>query len=187
MLRFNFAETKESTYSKYLKPDLIFFFLIILSVIIGTYLYTATLKQEIKNAQLQIDSLNREIRRLHQIQRTEKELISRKKELQRKLEVVSLLDKRRKVPAFLYFFADPNNVKDIWIDSLNYSGNQLQLTGGTFNIKKFPYFLKILEENLGNILFRKTFRQTYENRELNYKVVYYKFNFGLELKNGTAH
>ncbi len=186
MLRFNFAETKESAYSKYLKPDLIFFFLIIVSVAIGTYLYSVSLNQEIKNAQLQINSLRREISRLRQIQRSEKELISRKRELQKKLDVVSQLDRKRKVPAFLYFFADPDNVKNIWLDSLEYTGNQLYLVGGTFNIKKFPDFLKISEEKLGSILFRKTFRQIYENKELNYKVVYYKFNFGLELKNGTA-
>ena len=186
MLRFNFAETKESAYSKYLKPDLIFFFLIIVSVAVGTYLYSASLNREIKNAQLQINSLKREISRLRQIQRSEKELISRKRELQKKLDVVSQLDRKRKVPAFLYFFADPDNVKNIWLDSLEYTGNQLYLVGGTFNIKKFPDFLKISEEKLGSILFRKTFRQIYENKELNYKVVYYKFNFGLELKNGTA-
>lgn len=186
MLRFNFAETKESAYSKYLKPDLIFFLLIVFSVSVGTYLYTLSLNQKIKNAQLQIDNLRREIRRLHQVQRTEKELLSKKKELQKKLSVVSQLDKRRKVPGFLYFFAEPDNVKNVWLDSLSYTGNRLQLVGGTLNIDKFPDFLNISEEKLGSILFRKTFRKFYENKNLDYKVTYYKFNFGLELKNGTA-
>jgi len=186
MLRFNFAETKESAYAKYLKPDLIFFLLIIISIGVGTYLYTLSLNQEIRNAQLQIDNLRREIRRLHQIQRTEKELLSKKKELQKKLKVVSQLDRKRNVPSFLYFFAERNNVKDIWLESLTYNGNRLQLVGGTFDVNRFPSFLKISEEKLGSILFRKTYRQFYENKDLNYKVTYYKFNFGLELKNGTA-
>ena len=186
MLRFNFAERKESTYARYIKPDLIFFALIILTVFVGSYFYTLSLKQEIRNAQLQIESLNREIRRLHRIQRTEKELISRKRELQKKLKIVSELDAKRKVPAFLYFFANPNNVKNVWLNSLTYSGNYLELTGGTFNINRFPEFLRISEENLGRVLFRKTLRQIYVNRDLNYRVVYYKFNFGLELKNGAA-
>jgi len=187
MLRFNFAERKESSYSKYLKPDLIFFILIVLGIFIGSYFYTASLKQEIRNAQLQIERLNREIKRLHRVQRTEKELISRKKELQKKLRIVSELDVKRKVPAFLYFFADPNNVKDIWLTSLTYSSNRLELKGGTLDITKFPKFLKISEENLGKILFRKVSRQIYINKKLDYKVTYYKFNFGLELKHGTAH
>ena len=187
MLRFNFAETRESAYSKYLKPDLFFLILVVATVIVGVFFYTSSLKEEIRKAQSRIEQLNREIRRLHQIQRREKELLSMKKELQRKLTIVSRLDKNRKVPQFLYFFANPENVKGIWLNSLDYSGRKLVVSGGTLNIQRFPNFLSITEEKLGRVLFRSTERQVYENRELNFKQVYYKFNFGVELKNGTAH
>ena len=187
MLRFNFAERKESTYSKFVKPDLIFFVFLMLGIFIGNHFYTTALEQEIKSAQLRIDRLNREIKRLHRVQRTEKELISLKKELQRKLKIVSALDIKRRVPSFLYFFADSNHVKNIWLTYLIYSDNRLELEGGTLNVARFPKFLEISEENLGKILFRKVSRHVYVNRELDYKITYYKFNFGLELRHGTTH
>ena len=186
MLRFNFAETRESAYSKYLKPDLFFLLIVIASVIVGTFIYTLSVKEEIRKAQSRIEQLNREIRRLHQIQRREKELLSMKRKLQEKLAVVSKLDKNRKVPRFLYFFADPENVKGIWLNSLDYSGRKLVISGGTLDILRFPNFLSVTEEKLGRVLFRSTERQVYENKELNFKQIYYKFNFGVELRNGTA-
>ena len=187
MLRFNFAERKESTYAKYVKPDLIFLVVVFLTVLVGSYIYINSVQQQIENTQRQIAKLQGEIRRLRQVQRKEKELISTKKELQKKLEVVSRLDRNRRVPQFLYFFAEPSNVKYVWLSELDYSGNQIRLTGGTQYIDKFPDFLKIVENNLGKILFRKTERKVYVNKRINFTAVYYKFNFGVGLKNGSAN
>ena len=186
MLRFNFAEYRESTYSKYVKPDLMFLFVVLVVVFFFSYFCYSTTTHQLKLAQSKIQTLKREIHRLRQIQQSEKELIATRKELQKKLKIVSMLDKNRKVPQFLYFFANPENVKNVWLDSLTYSGRQLTVKGGTLKIKSFPEFLKISEEKLGRVLFRETERKVYENRKLNFRVVYYKFNFGVELKNGTA-
>ena len=186
MLRFNFAERKESAYAKYIRPDIVFLVFVLSTVLIGSYIYANSIQQRIEKTQKRIVKLEGEIRRLKQIQRKEKELISAKKELQRKLEVVSRLDRNRKVPQFLYFFAKPSNVKYVWLSKLDYSGDQLRLTGGTQDINKFPVFLKIVEDDLGKVLFRKTERQVYVNKLINFTAIYYKFNFVVRLKNGST-
>ena len=187
MLRFNFAEKKESKYIKYVRPDLLFSLLVLLIVVAVTYSYTSSISEEINRTQQQIVKLRSEINRLSRIQRKEKELISVKKELQKKLEIVSQLDKNRKVPEFLYFFADPTNVKGIWLTDLHYSGRELHLTGGVLDIEAFPEFLGIVEDKLGKVTFKRTDRAVYSSRKLDFSSVYYRFTFDVELKNGSNH
>lgn len=187
MLRFNFAERKESAYAKYIKPDILFLLFVILSVSAGVYLYTNTIQQQINATQQRIEELRNEIRRLHRVQRKEKELLTIKKEFKRKLNIISQLDRNRKVPKFLYFFANPSNVKDVWLDSLVYSNRNLQIRGGTENISEFPVFLKNVEANLGRVLFKDTERKVYTNRKINFTAVYYNFKFSVGLKNGSVN
>ncbi len=187
MLRFNFAERKETVYGKYIKPDLIFLFVVLAVVFFGINVYTKAVKKDIERTQSQISGLKQEINRLHRIQRKEKELISLKEEYKRKLRVVSSLDRNRRVPAFLYFFAKPSNVRGIWLDSLDYQGENLLVVGNIKDINKFPSFLKIVEEKLGSILFKDTRMQVYEDSKSGFRAVYYKFNFGVRLRNGSAH
>ena len=187
MLRFNFAERRETVYGKYIKPDLIFLLIVLAVVFFGTSAYTRAVKKDIERIQVQISRLNHEINRLHRIQREEKELMSLKEEFKRKLKVVSRLDQNRKVPAFLYFFAKPSNVNGVWLDSLDYQGENLLVVGNIEDINKFPLFLKITEEKLGDILFKDARMQVYEDRKSGIKVIYYKFDFGVRLKNGSTH
>ena len=187
MLRFNFAEKKESKYIRYVRPDLLFSLLVLLVVVAITYSYTSSINEEIRRTQQQIVKLRSEINRLSRIQKKEKELINVKKELQKKLEIVSQLDKNRKVPEFLYFFADPANVRGIWLTDLNYTGKELRLTGGSLDIEEFPDFLKIVERKLGKVTFKMTDRAIYSSRKLNFSSVYYRFTFNVELKNGSNH
>ena len=183
MLRFNFAEVKESKLAKYLNPDIIFAILVIAGFLSIAYLQQNILKQEITKVNSDISRLKAERRRLSAIAREEKILIKKKAELNRKLEVISQLDKSRNVPTYLYFFANPSNVKGIWLETLSEKNNKNMLISGcSYNLNDLSNFLKKVSENLGRITFKKAVRKTYQNKDLKLKINYYSFQVNVERK-----
>jgi type IV pilus assembly protein PilN len=186
MLRFNFAEVKESAVEKYLKPDLIFLILVVLAALAAGFFLQKQLEEKIKRADAQIAELNAEIKRLKKIKEEENRLLKKKKELQRKLEIVSKLSTGREVPKPLYFFASRENVNGIWLDKLQLTGSTVKVEGNIWDVRQFPDFLKKVETQIGKVLFRQTKRVDYENKKLNFKTTFYKFEFGAEQGNGTA-
>ena len=182
MLRFNFVKSRKTAVLEDILPDLVFIGTLIAIVGIGNYAYVSYLKGKIEEAQKQERQLRRKIENLHRIQKEGQKFMSLKEELRRKLNIMANLNKKRKVPAFLYFFSKPQNIKGIWLDSILYSDSQLLLTGGTLEIKNFPKFLSLTENKLGEILFKNVKREIYENRSLGFKQSYYEFNFGVRLK-----
>ena len=186
MLRFNFAEVKESAVEKYLKPDLIFLILVVLAAVAAGFFVQKKVEEEIGKVEAQIAKLNAEIKRLRKVKEEEKKLIEKRKELQEKLEIVSKLSSGREVPKALYFFASKENVEGIWLDRLQLAGSTVKVEGNIWDINQFPTFLKKVETEIGRVLFRQTKRVDYENKKLNFKTTFYKFEFGAEQSNGTA-
>ncbi|WP_456341675.1 hypothetical protein [Thermovibrio sp.] len=182
MLRFNFAEIRESAFEKYVKPDIIFLILVVVAAIGLELFFENSVKAEIELTKREIARLEAEKKRLRRVQREEKKLITKKKELEEKLRIVSNLDKNRKVPKPLYFFASNENMKDIWLNQLKLSGKKVHVNGNIWRVEEFPLFLKRVEENIGDILFRQTRRIDYENKNLNFKVHFYNFEFEAEQK-----
>jgi len=186
MLRFNFAEVKESAVSKFIKPDVIFLLLVIAGAL-GVILYEkASLEEELRVINGQIVKLQKERERLIKVKRKEKELTELRKKLKEKLAVVSNLQKGRQVPPELYFFGNPENVRDIWLDSLKIKPlKKVEVKGNLWDIKELPDFLKRVEEEIGTVVFQRSKRVEYENEKLKLNFVYYQFNFTAERKNGS--
>ncbi len=182
MLRFNFAEVKESPIKKFLNPDVIFSLLLIAGILVIAHLQKLVIQQEISNVKKDIYHLQAEKRKLAAIAREEKILKSKKEELNRKLYVISQLDKSRNVPSFLYFFANLSNIKGIWLESVSKNGKSLLLTGHSFNLNQLSNFLRKISQNLGNITFKDAYRKTYRNEELKLKIDYYTFQVNVEKK-----
>jgi len=185
MLRFNFAEVKESPLSKILRPDIILTLLVIFGALIAAFYMESSVKKELRKTEERIAKLEAERLRLIGIQKKEKELLKKRKELQKKLRVVSTLERGRQVPKPLYFFGNPENVKDIWLDILTVSPKKVAVVGNIWNVDEFPNFLKKVEEEVGRVLFRRTERVDYTNEETGFKATYYKFEFEAERRNGS--
>ncbi|SMP04600.1 type IV pilus assembly protein PilN [Desulfurobacterium pacificum] len=183
MLRFNFAEVKESQLAKYLNPDILFALIVIIGILSVTYLQKTVIQQEISKIQSDISRLQAEKRRLSAVAKEEKILKKKKEELNRKLSVISQLDKSRNVPSFLYFFANPSNTKGIWLDAVfERNKNALFISGYAYNLNRLSDFLKKVSQNLGDITFKDAYRKTYENKELKLKINYYTFQVNVERK-----
>jgi len=182
MLRFNFAEVKESTFEKYLKPDVLFLVLVILGAFSVEIFLENSIKSQIEVARQKIREFQAEKRRLRKIQSIEKNLTAKKRELEEKLKVVTELDRRRLVPKPLYFFSSKENMKGVWLNELKLSSKRVYVNGNIWNIKEFPTFLKKVENSIGNVKFKQTKRVDYENREVNLKVHFYNFEFEAEQK-----
>ncbi len=182
MLRFNFAEVRESAFEKYIRPDLLFLILVVLLAITAGLFIEKSIRSEIEKTQREISRLEAEKRRLRNIQKEEKSLIAKKKELEEKLKIVSQLDKGRQVPKPLYFFVSEENMKNIWLNQIKLTGDKVSVNGNIWRIEEFPLFLKRVEEKIGTILFRQTRRIDYENEQLKFKTHFYNFEFGAEQK-----
>ena len=182
MLRFNFAEVRESAFEKYVRPDLLFLILVVIAAIGIELFLESSLKSQIEMTKREIARLEAEKRRLFRIQREEKSLITKKKMLEEKLRVVSELEKNRKVPKPLYFFGSKENMKGIWLNELRISGKLVGVNGNIWNIEQFPDFLKKVETEIGRVLFRQTRRVEYENKELRFRTHFYNFEFEAEQK-----
>ncbi|WP_457680926.1 hypothetical protein [Thermovibrio sp.] len=182
MLRFNFAELKESKFEKYLKADLIFL-LTVVSVAVGAGIVIEnSLRKEINRTQREISALRSELNRLKSIQREERKLLSRERELKKKLKIVSRLDKNREVPKPLYFFASRDNVKGVWLNSLEITQRKVKVNGNIWNIDNFPDFLAKVDEKIGTVLFKEVKRVNYQNKSLNLNLSFYNFEFEAERK-----
>jgi len=184
MLRFNFAEVKESKFAKYVRPDLLFLILVLLVVFSVSWVYQNSLKEQIRAVSQQIDILNREKQRLKRIMREEKRYKELKKELQLKLSVVSKLDKGRQVPPVLYFFSNPKNLNGIWLDQISLQGKNLNIVGNAYTLDNLKEFLSKVESKLGEITFKDAVRKSYQSKDLGLKVDYYTFRITVNLKEG---
>jgi hypothetical protein len=94
------------------------------------------------------------------------------------------LEKSRHVPNFLYFFEKRQNVSGVWLDRLKYNKNTLSIEANALDLKLIPQFLKRVDSELGTVKLRDIERKKYENRDLNFKIDYYKFKFSVRLRNG---
>jgi len=186
MLRFNFAEVKEPLISKLVKPDLLLAVLVALIVILAFFFVESSVKEKLQRTEERIAKLEAEKRRLLAIQRKEKELLKKRRRLQEKLKIVSSLDRGREVPKPLYFFADPEAVKDVWLDNLSLKSAKVKVKGNIWSVKKFPDFLEKVEERIGRVLFKETERAEYRNDKINFRTTYYKFEFEAERSNGIS-
>ncbi|ADU96867.1 Fimbrial assembly family protein [Thermovibrio ammonificans HB-1] len=186
MLRFNFAELKESKFEKYVRPDLIFLVFVLLLVFAVYYFWVSSIESQISAVDSKIARLRAEKARLLRVQREVGRLKKLEQELKHKLSVVSELERKRHVPQFLYFFGNPDYVKGIWLTELSSKGKLLHVKGATFNVKRVPLFLQYVETNLGNVVFRETKRKVFSDRRLRLNIPYYQFNFSVEMKNGAA-
>lgn len=187
MLRFNFAETRESKFVKYVRPD-IFFVVFLVSLVFAIDLYwEQTITSEMVRVKSEIKKLELEKKKLKRIEGKRKKLIKYKEELQKKLAVVKELERKRYVPQFLYFFGNKKNTSGIWFDYISYSENSLNLEGYSMNLEYLYSFIGKLDSNLGTVLFKNANLQTIELKNPNRKINYYKFHVNLELKNGVSH
>ncbi|RUM42270.1 MAG: hypothetical protein DSY34_02210 [Desulfurobacterium sp.] len=187
MLRFNFAETRESKFFKYIRPDLFLaVFLLSLVFVIDLY-WEQTITNEMVRVKNEIQKLEQEKKKFKRIEGKRKKLIKYKEELQKKLAVVKELERKRYVPQFLYFFGNKRNTSGIWFDSISYRENSLNLEGYSMNLEYLYSFIRKLDSNLGTVLFKNANLQTMELKNSNKKVNYYKFHMNLELKNGVSH
>jgi type IV pilus assembly protein PilN len=187
MLRFNFAEARESKFVKYIHPDLIFA-VFLLSLVFAIDLYwERTITNELVKVKSEIQKLEREKKKFKRIEGKRKKLIKYREELQKKLAVVKELESKRYVPQFLYFFGDKKNTYGIWFDSISYRENSLSLEGYSINLEHLYSFIGKLDSNLGTVLFKNANLQTIKLKNLNRKINYYKFQVNLELKNGISH
>jgi len=181
MLRFNFIESREAKLRKLITPELV----LVVVIVIGSIVVVVS---QISGLNHQIDSLNKEFSRLkaeearlRKIEIEEKRLLERKKILKRKLEIISELDRRRKVPGFLYYFGDRKNlISGVWLDSLDQKGKTLVLKGGSFNLKLISKFLANVERDLGKVIFKNT--KLVSEKAPGGEVKYYKFQFTVEMK-----
>lgn len=187
MLRFNFAETKESKFSRYIRLDILFLVLIFLFAYLINSYQVSDLKGRINQVSNKISHLEREIRRLKGYRVAEKQLLQSKQILKRKLEIVKALDRRRQVPKFLYFFSKKKNLVGVWLNKLNYKVDNLKVEANTFSVGSIPQFFRKIETDLGVVKLKDIKREEYKNPSLKLDVDYYKFRFDVRLKNGASH
>jgi type IV pilus assembly protein PilN len=187
MLRFNFAETRESKFAKYIRVDVLFIvFLVSLVFAIDLY-WERAITREITKVESEIQKLELEKKKFKKIEKKRRKLIKYRKELQKKLAVVKELEKKRYVPQFLYFFGNEKNVAGVWLDSVSYHGNSLSIEGNSLNLEYLYSFIRKLDNNLGTVFFKGASLQSMELKNLNKKVDYYKFQVNVELKDGVSH
>ncbi len=182
MLRFNFAETRESRIRKYLREDLVFFLAVLLITISAFLLIKNQTEKKIRKINAEIAKLKREKYRLQSTQRLLKSLRVKRNKLKEKLAIVSELDRRREVPKPLYFFLQKEYMKGVWLREVKLTSNSVKTIGNIWKVEKFPAFLKSVEENIGKVLF-KEIREVEKNIK-NLKVKYYTFKFKAERRNG---
>ncbi|OMH41268.1 PilN domain-containing protein [Desulfurobacterium indicum] len=183
MLRFNFLEKKETFVEKLLKPDVILAVLLALALAGGLSWYTGQLKMQEATLKQENARLDKELARLKKIQREEKRLIKTRETLQKKLQVISELDRKRDVPQYIYFFADRKNVPyGVWLTGLRQSGDNIFIEGGAYNLKLVSTFLKNIEQGLGSVKFRQTSYEEYKSKDTGKTYHYYKFQFNVEMK-----
>ncbi len=156
MLRFNFAEVTESTFEKYLRADILFIILVAVSVFAALNFAKSRVQEEIANLDINIKAFEAEKRRLKDVRKIEKTLREKKKELEFKLSVFDDLNRKRKVPDYLYFFANSNNMENVWLLSLSSRGN-IQLTGFSRGLNNLHRFLRTVENRFNGVTMEKTF------------------------------
>ncbi|WP_456456645.1 hypothetical protein [Thermovibrio sp.] len=183
MLKFNFAETRESRIRKYLKEDLLLLLAVVLIAVVAFILIEKQIEENIERANKEITKLRREERRLRSIQKLIKSLEVKKDKLKEKLEIVSELDRRREVPKPMYFFLQKEYMKGIWLEELTLDSNYVKTVGNIWEVKQFPAFLKNVEENIGKVIF-KEIKEVKVSKPLNIK--YYTFKFKAESKDGLS-
>jgi len=186
MLRFNFAELRESKFEKYVRTDIIFLVFVLAGAFAADYFAELSLNRKIDQLNRKIAQLRSEEARLKRVRREVSRLEKLRKELQHRLSVVAQLEKGRQVPGYLYFHGDPKNVRGVWLTELASKNKLLKIKGGTFKVKNLPSFIGKIENHLGKVIFRDVKREVYVNNGLGLDIKYYKFNFKVELKNGTT-
>jgi hypothetical protein len=184
MLRFNFARKKEGAGRKLLNPDLVFALIVFLSFFGGAIYLKSSLSSQLLKVKKELSALHREIKRLEELQKGETELRRVKRELERKLRVVSLLSERRQVPKPLYFFAKRENVKSIWLDSLFIGDEEIRVDGNTLNFSALAPFVKKLEESFGKVKLNSVHKEKYEGNSGGFELEFYKFS--VEVKRGDG-
>jgi len=184
MLRFNFAEVKESKLKRYLQVDLLFLVLVVLISYLAVQLQVLSIKQEITSVNSKISELQKSLNKLRMIKRDEKRLLSLKSKLKKKLSVVSELERKRHVPKFLYFFADPKNLKGVWLDQVRYDLHTLKVDANALDVKYVPLLFEKIEKEMGEVKLRGIRREVYKGRGI--VLGYYHFNFDVRLHYGSA-
>jgi len=185
MLRFNFAEIRESKFKKYLQVDLLFFILVVFISYLAVQLQVLSIRQEINSVNSRISELQRSLNKLRMIKRDEKRLLSLKSKLKKKLSVVSELERKRHVPKFLYFFADPKNLKGVWLDQVGYDFRTLKVDANALDVRYIPILFERVEKEMGNVKLRNIRREVYKGKGI--VLGYYHFNFDVRLHYGSAH
>jgi len=179
MLRFNFAETKKSKFKKHLQVDLLFSVLVMLSAYYVVNLQALSVEREINLVNSRISKLQKLLNELKMVKKDEKKLMSLKRELEKKLSAASKLKRRKRVPEFLYFFADPENLEGIWLNRLRYDLQALRIDASTLDLKYIPLFFDRLEEKIGSVRLKSIKRETC--REKKSTLNYYRFSFDVKL------
>jgi len=184
MLRFNFAELKESTIEKYFKPDLLLLILTVITVI-GVYLYMeSSLKKEIAQIESKIQALRAEQKKLQKIHKQEKKLLKKKRELKEKLAVVEALNNNREVPKALYFFNFTQTPQNITMRRLAINGAEIEVSGETEELTNLANFIQEIEKNIGRVKFKQSFRwQTIPIEGIEKPI--YRFELKVEQENGS--
>jgi hypothetical protein len=185
MLKFNFAELRESKFRRYLQADLVFLIFVLLFVYFVVSLQVSSIEEKISVANSKISNLQKTLNRLRKIKKDEKRLLSLKDKLKRKLSVVSELERKRHVPYFLYFFANPQNLKGIWLEQVRYDLHTLKVSANALDVKYIPPFFDSIEKKLGTVKLKNVERKTYKGKEI--VLNYYHFEFDVRLYNGSNH
>lgn len=185
MLRFNFAETKESILEKYLNLDVLLLILTAVAVL-GVYFHIRSgLEEEIQRVEKRIEALKAEEKRLKKIKKQERKLLKKKKELKEKLAVVEVLNKNRQVPQPLYFFNFAENPYGIAMKRLAINGPEIEVIGETDNLDNVALFIEEIEKNVGKVKFNQSFRWKKLADQSWQKKPVYRFELKVEQENGS--
>jgi len=185
MLRFNFAETKESALEKYLKPDILVVILTAVAIF-GSYFYLQNnIREEIAKVEKEIERLKAEEKRLKKIQKQEKKLLKKKKELREKLAVVEVLSKNRQVPQPLYFFNFAENPYGVSMKRLSINGPEVEVMGEAEDLNSIALFIEETEKNIGRVKLNQSFRWKKIPAQGWQRKPVYRFELKVEQENGS--
>ncbi|MEO2069472.1 MAG: PilN domain-containing protein [Desulfurobacteriaceae bacterium] len=186
MLRFNFANIKPSLAERLLTPEFIIGSLIF-TIFMGFNIYSeVSTRSKISEVERKITYLEQQRNVLKTLEKKEKELREVKAELEKKLAVIEKLEKERKIPNYLYFFGNKENVNGIWLEVLASKGKRLSIVGNAEDMGKLHDFLEKLESRLGKTYLKDVKLKTIELKNLNKTIEYQHFLLNVEMENGKT-
>ncbi|MGA1846843.1 PilN domain-containing protein [Deferribacter abyssi] len=127
MIRINLLPKKKKFRLQGIYLELVVFFLLILSIVVGIVSVNAKLKEQQSLIKSEISRLETELRKLRKVDREVKALKKRKAELQKKIDLVVKLKEGQKEYYKILTSLEKSLPQDVWIRKLNYARGQINL------------------------------------------------------------